>query len=42
MDKNIINEDKEDIFLNIKSLPSPTMVIVTVLNFFHFFLKITS
>ena len=33
MDKNIINEDKEDIFLNIKSLPSPTMVIVTVLNF---------
>ena len=33
MDKNILNEDKEDIFLNIKSLPSPTMVIVTVLNF---------
>ena len=33
MDKNILNEDKEDIFINIKSLPSPTMVIVTVLNF---------
>jgi two-component system LytT family response regulator len=33
MDKNILNEDKEDIFINIKSLPSPIMIIVTVLNF---------
>ena len=32
MDKNIINEEKEEIFLNIKSLPSPIMIIVTVLN----------
>lgn len=29
---NIINEEKEDIFLNIKSLPSPIMVIVSALN----------
>ena len=33
MDINILNEDKEDIFINIKSLPSPTMIIVNVLNF---------
>ena len=33
MDKNIINEEKEDIFINIKSLESPTMIIVKVLNF---------
>ena len=33
MDKNILNEDKEDIFINIKSLESPTMIIVKVLNF---------
>jgi hypothetical protein len=33
MDKNILDEDKEDIFINIKSLPSPTMIIVNVLNF---------
>ena len=33
MDKNILNEDREDIFINIKSLPSPIMIIVTVLNF---------
>ena len=33
MDKNILNEDKKDIFINIKSLPSPIMIIVTVLNF---------
>ena len=33
MDKNILNEEKEDIFINIKSLPSPIMIIVIVLNF---------
>jgi hypothetical protein len=33
MDKNIINEEKEDIYIDIKSLPSPTMIIVNVLNF---------
>ena len=33
MDKNILNEDKEDIYINIKSLESPTMIIVKVLNF---------
>ena len=33
MDKNILNEDKENIYINIKSLESPTMIIVKVLNF---------
>ncbi len=33
MDINVLNEDEEDIFINIKSLPSPTMIIVNVLNF---------
>jgi hypothetical protein len=33
MDINILNEEQEDIFINIKSLPSPTMIIVNVLNF---------
>ena len=33
MDKNIINEEQEDIIINIKSLPSPTMITVNVLNF---------
>ena len=30
--ENIINEEKQDIFINIKSLPSPIMIIVNALN----------
>jgi len=33
MDKNILNKEKEDIYINIKNLESPTMIIVKVLNF---------
>jgi hypothetical protein len=29
---NIINEEKEDIYIDVKNLPSPTMIIVKVLN----------
>jgi hypothetical protein len=29
----ILNEDKKDIYMNTKSLPSPIMVVVSILNF---------